>query len=251
METRPIQWIQPDWPAPASVHAYTTTRRGGFSLPPYAGLNLAGHVGDPLENVGANRQWLVGNLSLPSEPCWLEQHHGSRVIDPADPSANPHADGACTSSKGVVCAVLTADCLPLLLCDRAGARVAALHCGWRGLSQGIIQSGLDQIQRPPEQILAWLGPAISAQVYEVGEEVYRAFAACDPSLTAAFTPTRLGHWLLDLYGIARRILKDRGVEMIYGGHYCTYREPALFFSHRRDGTTGRMATLIWIATEEE
>lgn len=251
METCLIQWIRPDWPAPASIHAGTTTRQGGFSLPPYAGLNLADHVGDSAKNVRANRLWLVEHLSLPSEPYWLKQNHGNRVIDPADPSADLWADGACTSSKGVVCAVLTADCLPVLLCDRAGTRVAALHCGWRGLAHGIIHSGLDQLQRPPEEILVWLGPAIGAQAYEVGEEVYKAFSVGIPSLTEAFTRTRPGHWLLNLYGITRRLLKDRGIEAIYGGHDCTYCEPQSFFSHRRDGITGRMASLIWIASGEE
>jgi polyphenol oxidase len=245
------QWIHPDWPASVPIHACTTTRQGGASTPPYEGLNLANRVGDSVENVRANRQWLVEHLSLPSQPYWLKQVHGNRVIDPAEPSIDPYADGVCTSAKGTVCAVLTADCLPVLLCDRAGTRVAALHCGWRGLVRGLLQAGLDQLQRPPEEILAWLGPAIGAQAYEVGEEVYSAFSACDPPLAQAFTPSRSGRWLLDLYGIARRLLKGYGVDAIYGGQHCTYRESQLFFSHRRDGTTGRMASLIWIAAEQE
>ncbi|HZA28587.1 MAG TPA: peptidoglycan editing factor PgeF [Gammaproteobacteria bacterium] len=246
----PSRWIYPDWPAPISIHAGTTTRAGGWSRSPYASFNLGAHVGDSVEAVRANRNCLVNRLSLPKEPYWLEQHHGNRVIDPSDPNTGRQADGACTAVAGVVCAILTADCLPLLLCNRAGSRVAALHCGWRGLAEGIISSGLKQMGCLSEDIVAWLGPAISAPVYEVGEEVYAAFAACDPSLTTAFTPTRPGHWLLDLYASTRSILKSQGVHAIYGGHHCTYREPTLFFSHRRDGgITGRMASLIWIATE--
>jgi YfiH family protein len=239
-------WIAANWPVPQNIRAFTTTRRGGVSTGPYAGLNLGAHVDDDPAAVTTNRQWLTETLVLPQEPHWLTQVHGNRIVDPASPKSNWVADGACTSQPGVVCAVLTADCLPLLLCDRAGTRVAALHGGWRGLAQGMVWAGIEQMHRPPEHIMAWLGPAIGPQVYEVGEEVYQSFLGCSADLAMAFKPTRPGHWLLDLYAIARQLLAETGVSATYGGEYCTYRMPDRFFSHRRDGVTGRMATLIWM-----
>ncbi len=239
-------WIAADWPAPKNIRAFTTTRRGGVSARPYAALNLGAHVDDDPAAVTANRQWLMGKLALPQEPRWLTQVHGNRIVDPARPETDWVADGACTSQPGVVCAVLTADCLPLLLCDRAGTRVTALHCGWRGLAQGMVQAGVEQVHCPPEHIMGWLGPAIGPDVYEVGEEVYQAFLGCCSDLAIAFKPTCTGHWLMDLYASARILLAKAGVTEISGGEYCTYSMPVRFYSHRRDGVTGRMATLIWM-----
>lgn len=219
---------------------------GGLSLAPYDSFNLAEHTGDDPAAVRANRSALYAALRIGVPPRWLEQQHGARVIDPADADAGPQADGACTSTQGVVCAVLTADCLPLLLCDRDGTRVAALHCGWRGIARGILSAGIVAMQRPPSRLLAWLGPAIGPTVYEVGEDVRQALTAMSGALAAAFQPTRAGHWTLDLTGAARMLLKQRGVGDLYGGGHCTYTEADRFFSHRRDGVTGRMATLIWL-----
>lgn len=165
--------IAPDWPAPCWVRACSTTRMGGLSLAPYDSFNLAEHTGDDPAAVRANRSALYAALGIGVRPRWLEQQHGAHVIDPADADAGPQADGTCTSAQGVVCAVLTADCLPVLLCDRDGTRVAALHCGWRGIARGILSAGIAAMQRPPSGLLAWVGPA----VYEVGEEVREAFTA--------------------------------------------------------------------------
>lgn len=244
-----LRCIESAWPAPPWIRAGTTTRRGGSGASRYAGLNLADHVGDLPEAVRSNRERLIAELSLPSEPHWLRQTHGHRVLDLDAPDNDAPADGACTSAVSVVCSVLTADCLPVLLCDRAGSRVAALHCGWRGLAAGIIQSGLAQMRRAPADLLAWLGPAIGAGCYEVGEEVRDALLSGDRALDSAFTPSGPGLWLLDLYGIARRILERHGTREIYGGRHCTYHDAGSFFSHRRDGATGRMASLIWISAE--
>jgi hypothetical protein len=204
-------------------------------------------VGDREESVRINRRRLLEHFTLPAEPVWLRQVHGNRMIDLITQLHRLEADGSCTSNPAVVCAVLTADCLPLLLCDRQGTRVAALHCGWRGLCQGIIESGLDAMRRPPAEILAWLGPAIGPSAYEVGEEVHAAFMAHEADLVEVFTPAKQWHWRLDLYRAARILLEKQGVAAIYGGEHCTYSEARLFYSHRRSGTTGRMASLIWIA----
>ncbi|MGH8520984.1 MAG: peptidoglycan editing factor PgeF [Gammaproteobacteria bacterium] len=241
-----ISPITPAWPAPRSVRACATTRAGGLSLAPYDSFNLAEHTGDDPVAVRANRNALYAVLRTGAPPRWLEQQHGARVIDPADPNAGPQADGACTSAAGIVCAVLTADCLPVLLCDRDGTRVAALHCGWRGMARGIISAGIAAMQRPPSRLLAWLGPAIGPTVYEVGEEVREAYTDLAEPLAAAFQPASAGHWYLDLTGAARMLLEQYGTR-VYGGEHCTYNEPDRFFSHRRDGLTGRMATCIWLA----
>ncbi|MGH8487365.1 MAG: peptidoglycan editing factor PgeF [Gammaproteobacteria bacterium] len=239
-------FITPDWPAPRGIRACATTRVGGMSLAPYDSFNLAEHTGDDPMAVRANRNALYAALGIGVPPRWLEQQHGARVIDRADADAGPQADGACTSAAGIVCAVLTADCLPVLLCDRDGTRVAALHCGWRGIARGIIEAGIRAMQRPPSRLLAWLGPAIGPTVYEVGEEVREAFTTMSGALAAAFQPTPAGHWTLDLTGAARILLEQHGVSCVYGGDRCTYTEPDRFFSHRRDGLTGRMATCIWL-----
>jgi YfiH family protein len=248
--TGSVQWIEPEWPAPRHVRALTTLRQGGCSAPPFAGLNLAAHVGDDAAAVAANRSRLLEALALPAEPVWLTQHHGTRVIDAAEVGIDRRADGAHTTMQGVACAILTADCLPILLCDLAGSEIAALHGGWRGLAAGIIATGLEAMRAPPERLIAWLGPAISAAHYEVGEDVRDAFTCTSTRLQAAFSPVRPGHFLCDLAAIARMQLEDLGVSQISGGSCCTYTETGRFYSFRRDGgggrSTGRMATLIWM-----
>ena len=239
-------FVLPEWPARETIGALTTTRRGGHGPGPYGGFNLALHVGDDPEAVLANRGALVSRLGLPRSPRWLHQVHGSRVIDAADAGAAPEADGAWTSVPGVACAVLTADCLPILLCDRAGTRVAALHCGWRGIAKGVIAAGIAALAHPPDGLLAWLGPATGRAVTKSMEWCGTPSPVRARTSPSAFTPSRPGHWHLDLYRAARLRLGTLGVRAVYGGGYCTHGQPDRFYSHRRDGTTGRMASLIWV-----
>jgi hypothetical protein len=229
------------------VKAAATLRGGGTSVAPYASLNLGVHVGDRAAAVAENRRRLRDALDLPAEPTGLAQVHGTGVIDAAAHPRVVEADGSRTRSPGIVCAVLTADCLPLLLCARDGTEVAALHCGWRGLAGGMIEAGLNGIATAPEALLAWLGPAISGPCYEVGEEVRSALLARYPGAGTAFSATRPGHFHADLYAVARHALTAAGVGAISGGDRCTYSEIDAFFSHRRDGNTGRIATLIWLS----
>jgi YfiH family protein len=243
-----LEFIYPDWPAPVHVKAVTTTRNGGFSVGAYASFNLSNLVGDEPGSVKRNRALLREVLKLPAEPIWLTQVHGTRVIDAFDAGPGEEADGCVTGTGGVVCAVLTADCLPVLLCDRRSTRIAALHAGWRGLAAGIIEEGLRRIHVPPANLMAWLGPAIGPSAYEVGDDVRNTFIGLDKEMAGSFTPVpnRPGHWLADLYDIARRRLRSQGVHDIHGGLRCTLRERNLFYSHRRDGNCGRMASLIWL-----
>jgi len=243
-------WLEPDWPAPPGVRALTTTRRGGVSAAPYNSLNLAGHVGDDPAAVTANRRRLSETAGLPAEPVWLEQVHGCDVCvlaedTPARAQTN-RADAAVAHRPGVVCAVLTADCLPVLLCDDRGEVVAAVHAGWRGLLDGVIEAAVGAIGHPAERLLAWLGPAIGPNAFEVGDEVREAFCAGSARCENSFRPSANGRWLADLYGLARERLDALGVEQVSGGGLCTMSDGARFFSYRRDGVTGRMATLIWI-----
>ncbi len=239
-----LEWVRPDWPAPARVRAVTTTRKGGFSLLPYQGLNLAQHVGDDPGAVQRNREHVRAALRLPREPAWLRQVHGCGVAPAGVPDCT--ADAVVARVPGQVCAVLTADCLPLLLCDRQGTRVAAVHAGWRGLAAGVIEAALERLGGEPRDLLAWLGPAIGPNAFEVGGEVRETFLARDAGAATAFVPTRPGHWLADLYALARRRLQRQGLGFVGGGNYCTVRDHERFFSYRRDGETGRMASLIWI-----
>ncbi len=239
-------WIVPDWPAPARVKALITTRNGGVSPPPFDTLNLATHVGDDPAAVARNRARLRREATLPAEPRWLDQVHGRLVAD-LDGEAPPCcADAAVTSTPGEVCAVLTADCLPVLLCDRAGRRVAAAHAGWRGLCGGVIEAAVKALGVEGGAVMAWLGPAIGPGAFEVGDEVRAAFVDVDPAAAVAFSPAGGGHWRADLYRLARQRLADCGVGFVGGGGYCTVTEADRFFSYRRDGRTGRMASLIWI-----
>ncbi|WP_303908474.1 peptidoglycan editing factor PgeF [Thiohalomonas denitrificans] len=237
--------LRPGWPAPSNVRAAASTRIGGVSAPPYDSLNLGDHVGDEPRAVAENRRRLGRVLHLPNEPIWLRQVHGTRVVS-ARKGAGVEADAICADRAESVCAVLTADCLPVLFCDRAGTRIAAAHAGWRGLQAGILESTLDAFNMASETVLAWLGPAIGPAAFEVGTEVREAFLASDPGAGEAFRPSPSGRWCADLYGLARRRLRRAGIGGVYGGGYCTYTDAERFYSYRRDGVTGRMATLIWM-----
>ena len=239
--------IFPDWPAPTRVWAVSTTRAGGVSLPPYDRLNLATHVGDDPACIAENRRRLAAAAGFPAEPAWLEQVHGTTVAAAETVDAPVAADAAWTRVPGQPCVVLTADCLPVLLCDRAGTVVAAAHAGWRGLAGGVIAATVARLNAAPAELLAWLGPAIGPAAFEVGEEVRAAFLALDAGNAGCFQPSPTGRWLADLYELARRQLRRLGVPAIYGGDHCTFSEPERFFSYRRESRTGRMATLIWLA----
>lgn len=241
------RWIRPQWPAPAAVRALSTTRLGGASRGPYAAFNLAGHVGDDPRAVAANRGLLMQQLGLPAEPSWLQQVHGRAVVPAWPNGATTEADASFGVGPGAVCAVLTADCLPVLLCDRDGTRVAAAHAGWRGLAAGVLEAAVDALQVPGSRLMAWLGPAIGPRAFEVGDEVRAVFLAHDAAAASAFQPSPAGRWLADLYVLARQRLAERGVTDVHGGGLCTFSDGRRFYSYRRDGTTGRMATLIWLA----
>lgn len=249
--------LRPDWPAPAHVHALVTTRHGGFSLPPFDSLNLGDHVGDDPAHVAANRQALTQTLNTlaPAQaPQWLKQVHGVRVITPpVDAEARARhileADAATTTEFGVPLTVMTADCLPVFFTDQQGTRVAVAHAGWRGLCDGILEKTVAQFSKP-QQVIAWLGPAIGPMAFEVGDEVRAAFVAHDAQAVSAFAPVaqKPGHWLADLYVLARQRLARAGVTQVSGGKHCTWTESALFYSYRRDGRTGRMASVIWMSS---
>ena len=219
--------IRPEWPAPARVRALVTTRQFGDMASEESKVKI--------------RQLVAG------EPRWLRQVHGTTVIDADSKSGaeTPQADAAVAQKAGSVCVVMAADCMPVLLADEAGSVVAAAHAGWRGLSAGVIEATFAAMHARPKTVIAWLGPAIGPRVYEVGEEVRAAFLERDAAAAAAFVATRPGHWLLDLYAVARQRLAKLGVERVYGGGLCTYSDPARFYSYRRDGASGRMAALIW------
>lgn len=236
-------FITPDWPAPANVKALQTTRAGGVSTGRYASLNLGDHVKDDPLHVAHNRQSL--SPLLPTEPVWLQQVHGIRVIDAGTSSCLETADASFATRKEVVCVTMTADCLPVLLCDDAGTVVAAIHAGWRSLCDGVIEATVAAMPVQASHLMAWLGPAIGPDAFEVGGEVREQFIAKDARAETAFRPHG-DKWLGDLYTIARQRLQALGVSRIDGGGLCTYSEPEAFFSFRRDGDTGRMATLIWL-----
>jgi YfiH family protein len=242
-------WFDADWPAPPGVRALTTLRGGeGVSAPPFERFNLGLRCGDAPEAARENRRRLAEWLALPSPPRWLDQVHGTAVhrarAGPA-PALEPQADASVTDVPGVVLAVLTADCLPVVFAARDGGEVGVAHAGWRGLAAGVLEATVAALQTPPAQLVAWLGPAAGPQAYEIGAEVREAFVATDPGAAAAFVATRPDHWRVDLYALARRRLAAAGVAAVYGGNRCTISEPASFFSHRRDGRSGRLATLVW------
>lgn len=240
----PFDWIRPDWPVPANVRACVTTRTSGDSQPPFDGFNLGDHVGDDLSQVQANRDWLAQQLGC--TPAWLEQVHGVAVVE-AQPTAVAVADASWSRTPGVACSIMSADCLPVLFADRAGSCVAAAHAGWRSLVGGVLENTLAAMQIEPEQVVVWLGPAIGPKVYEVGPEVREAFVTQHAQAESAFVPSaRAGHWLADLYLLARIRLAAAGVQAVYGGGFCTLTDQR-FYSYRRNAVTGRMASLVWLA----
>lgn len=243
--------ISPDWPAPANIIALTTLRSGGESLPPYGSFNLAAHVGDDDAAVLANRAKLSRLLPPGSRVQWLEQVHGTGVANAAAASPGTVADASWSNSRRCACAVLTADCLPVLFCSREGDVVAAAHAGWRGLLGGVLENTVAAMGRDPRRIMAWLGPAIGPAAFEVGAEVRAAFleaarARQRAQTDACFVPreARPGHYLADLYALAGLRLAALGLDGVFGGGFCTFAEEDRFFSYRRDGRTGRMASLI-------
>jgi YfiH family protein len=246
MNTPHPDWIIPDWPAPQRVRSLVTTRAGGTSSGPYASMNLGLRSGDAIANVQANRTLL--RQALPGEPAWLRQVHGNRVVRAGHVENDAEADASVSAEAGVVCAVMAADCMPVLLCDRGAGVVGIAHAGWRGLSGGVIEATVREMGVPAAQMMAWLGPCIGRANFEVGDDVLAAFTANDAGGRAAFTPYpgRPGKWLCDLYDLARQRLRALGVPQVYGGGFCTV-DDARFFSHRRDkGVSGRMAALIWL-----
>ncbi len=248
MNKIPEQWIRVPWPAPPQVQAWSTTRQGGVSCAPYASMNLGDHVGDRIEDVLHNRQILQDSLRMPASPDWLQQVHGAKVVelDNLNQHGMIEADASICHSTKHVCAVMTADCLPVLFCDTKGTCVAAAHAGWRGLCAGVLEATVSRMNIPGNEILAWLGPAIGPQRFEVGPEVRDAYLAVDVGDVSGFTAAENGRWRADLYQLARNRLQRVGVQQIYGGGYCTYDDVGRFYSYRRDQQTGRMASLVWI-----
>lgn len=242
------RYLPVDWPAPARVRALVTTRNGGYSTGDYHSFNLASRCGDDEAAVAANRRLLATDNQWSAAPCWIHQVHGIDVVKAsAGLAGEPEADAIYTWEADVPCLVLTADCLPVLFCHRHGDIVAAAHAGWRGLAAGVLEQTLAAMNCAGEDLLVWLGPAISQAHFEVGPEVREAFLAPDPGAACAFLPSRGERWMADLYTLARRRLQQAGVTRIHGGNYCTFRQDDLFFSYRRDGkASGRLATAIWI-----
>ncbi len=238
-------WLVPDWPAAGQVKALITTRHGGVSSGAYASMNLGDAVGDDAANVAENRRRL--EICLPSAPKWLRQVHGNTVVGASQIVPPAEADASFTTDTNVVCAIMAADCLPVLLCDRAGCVVAAAHAGWRGLCAGVIENTVRAMGLPGTELMAYLGPAIGPTAFEVGADVHTAFVTHDPRAQSAFRKHGKDKWLADLYCLARQRLQHAGVASVYGGKHCTYMDPARFYSYRRDGASGRMAALIWLA----
>lgn len=239
-----MNWLTPDWPAPACVKACVTTREGGVSEAPFDSLNLGDHVDDRPEAVAENRRRLTEHFSI--QPAWLQQVHGIAVAH-ADPGIVATADASWTATPGIACTAMTADCLPALFCDRAGTRVAAAHAGWRGLAAGVLEATLDSLDVPAAEVLVWLGPAIGPKAFEVGPEVREVFVNQLPEAATAFAPSdNAGKFMADIYLLARLRLAERGVTAVYGGGFCTVTDPR-FFSYRRASRTGRFASLVWLA----
>lgn len=240
-------WIEPQWPAASHVHAISTIRKGGVSQSPWTSLNLGDHVNDDPRHVAQNRRRLQQLAGLPHEPQWLTQVHGCDVLDASalNLSLSCEADAVYSNAANTLCAVLTADCLPVLFVDPDGREVAAAHAGWRGLAGGVLEQAVERFAAAPQTLLAWLGPAIGAASFEVGTDVREAFLEWSGDCESAFVMQDEEHWLADIYQLARLRLRKAGVTAIYGGDYCTYSDAERFYSYRRDGETGRMATLIW------
>ena len=242
-----IEWLEPEWPAPGRVRVLSTLRTGGSSSGPYASLNLAAHVGDVARDVATNRRLLRDAARLPAEPLWLTQVHGVRVVENFEGAEPPCADASIVTEPGRVCAVMTADCLPVVLTDRAGSRVGVAHAGWRGLADGVLEATVQALACDPAELHAWCGPAIGQQAFEVGAEVREVFIRRAAAAEAHFVGNDRGRFQADLYGLGRLLLNAAGVGSVHGGGWCTATDRDRFFSFRRDGTTGRMATLAWLA----
>lgn len=246
-----MELLRPEWPAPANVRALSTTRTGGVSTAPFDSLNLGPHSGDLPQALAENEQRLLAAAGLPARPRWLQQVHGARVVDldagSAQGAQQDGADAAITRRTGVVCAIQSADCLPVLFAARDGSCVGAAHAGWRGLAAGVLENTVAALPAAPRQLLAWLGPAIGPSSFEVGAEVRDLFVGTDPGAAPGFVPSPRGRWLCDLFFLARRRLAAAGLTHTCGGGLCTFDDPRRFYSFRRDGRTGRMATLIWLA----
>ena len=236
--------IIPNWPAPENVRSLQTTRSGGISNAPYDSFNLGDHVGDASLFVARNRMLL--NTLLPSEPVWLEQVHATLVANADNANCRPQADACIARHRDAVCVVMTADCLPILLCDTRGSVVGAAHAGWKGLAAGVIEATVQAMAVAPQNLMAWLGPAISQPAFEVGAEVRALFVDATPQAATAFAPSQHNKWFADIYLLARQRLNALGITQIYGGGYCTYNDSERFFSYRRDGATGRTGTFIWL-----
>ena len=243
-EKTEIELIKPDWDAPPNVRGFTTTRNGGCSQGPWRSLNFGRSCGDDPAHVEQNRRLL--SALLPGEPRWLSQVHGTSAI-PWEQAGTPgvKADAVFSTQAGQVCIVQTADCLPVLFCDRAGTRVAAAHAGWRGLAAGVLEATVTALGGEPQNLMAWMGPAIGPEAFEVGRDVYDAFAGLNAENAVAFKPHR-DRWLADLYQLARLALERAGVGQVSGGNHCTYTDAERFYSYRRDGVTGRMAAVVWL-----
>lgn len=242
--TPPHDWIEPEWQAAPEVRCFITTRQGGYSTGTYASMNLGTRVNDDPVTVERNRALLTS--LLPSPPRWLRQVHGTDVVNAALCADEAQADACFTRARGVVCAIMVADCLPVLICDDAASVVAAAHAGWRGLSAGVIERTVEALKTDPDKLRAYLGPAIGPSAFEVGDEVLEAFVRHSPDAQQAFEARAAGKWLCDLFALARQRLHALGIARITGGTDCTYSDPQRFFSHRRDRISGRMAALIWL-----
>ncbi|MFG0770556.1 peptidoglycan editing factor PgeF [Vibrio plantisponsor] len=240
-----MNWITPNWNAPKQVKALASTRIGGCSKSPYEGLNLGMHVGDDPILVQRNRELLLQQTQMPSSPVWLNQTHSTVVLNVSAPTNDVlDADGVITSSPNVVCSAMTADCLPVLITNTLGTQVAAVHAGWRGLAGGIVENALKQFSN---DVMLWLGPAIGPQAFEVGEDVLQAFLDYDSKAQAAFVPGKQdGKWWANMATLTRLRMAKLGIDQVFDSGLCTYQDPQRFYSYRRDGVTGRQATLIWI-----
>lgn len=243
-------WIAANWPAPEHIMAGTTTRKGGFSEKPYDSFNLALHVGGDTDKVKRNREKLSRQLNLPARPVWLNQVHGCGVID-GERAVNTSADACFTDMSNIVCAVMTADCILLLMCNRSGTKVAAIHVGWRGLCRGIIANSVGKFNESHEVLLAWFGPRICAHHYQVQDDMRNTcLQSLSTAAESAFSPAGQGKWYADIEKLAKIELERLGILGIFTCDRCTYSEADVFYSYRRDGETGRMASLIWMTDKE-
>ncbi len=245
-EDKSLGWIRAEWPAPSNIRAGSTTRLGGVSKGSYYSFNIAAHVGDDMNDVGENRRRLRQELKLPAEPLWLQQIHSNRIIQNGKSADDLQADGAYANKTGRVCVVMTADCLPILLCNERGTEIAAIHVGWRGFSRNIIKNAISSFTSAPENLMAWMGPCICPVHYEIDVNVHDACLQILPGSVDAFTSSRPGHWYADLKKLARQQLTNMGIYQISESSFCTFADDSLFYSYRREAVCGRIATLIWM-----